>query len=60
MKKQIERIGTTDYITVKKHARELYLPLRADITSVFDIKKGDVLKVKIEGRVVGEVSEDEE
>lgn len=52
MKKRIEKIGTTELITVKSHARELYLPLRAEITGVFGIKKGDLLKVKIEGRVI--------
>lgn len=52
MKKGIEKIGVTEFLTVKTHARQLYLPLRADITSVFEIHKGDTLKVKIEGRVI--------
>ena len=47
----MEKIGTTEFITVKTHARQLYLPLKKDLLDAFDIRKGDLLKVKIEGRV---------
>ena len=49
---RVERIGTVEYITVKSHARELYLPLDRDLARAHGLKKGDLLKVKIEGRVV--------
>lgn len=51
MSKKVDKIGSTEYITVKSHARELYLPLRAEIRQIFGIKKGDLLKVKLEGIV---------
>lgn len=57
MAKRLEKIGITEYLTVKTHARELYLPLKADITSVFDIRKGDILRIKIEGKVIKEGGE---
>ena len=47
----IQKIGTVEYITVKKHARELYLPLKRDLVKALGLDKGDVLKVKIEGRI---------
>ena len=53
----IEKIGTVEFIEVKKHARQLYLPLKADVVTAFDIQKGDLLKVKIEGRVKREGGE---
>ena len=53
----VEKIGTVEFITVKKHARQLYLPLKADIVDAFDIQKGDLLKVEIKGRVKREGGE---
>jgi len=53
----IDKIGTVEFITVKKHARQLYLPLKADLIAAFDIRKGDLLKLKIEGRVKREGGE---
>lgn len=47
----IQKIGTVEFITVKKHARELYLPLKRDLVKALGLDKGDVLKVKIEGRI---------
>ena len=41
-----EKIGTSEWITVKSHARTLYLPLAADLVSVFTLKKGDRVLVK--------------
>jgi len=51
---KVEKIGTVEYITVKSHARELYLPLDRDLTRAHGLKKGDLLKVRIEGKVLEE------
>jgi len=47
MNRRVEKIGTVEMITVKSHARELYLPLDRDTCSAFGIHKGDLLKVKL-------------
>ena len=52
MSERLEKIGTTELIKVKSHARELYLPLRAELIHCFGLKKGDILKVKIEGKIL--------
>jgi hypothetical protein len=44
--KDSEKIGTSEWITIRSHARQLYLPLAADLTSVFDLKIGDRVHVK--------------
>ena len=43
-----ERIGTSEWVTIRSHARALYLPLDGDLVRAFGLKKGDLLKVKIE------------
>jgi hypothetical protein len=53
----VEKIGTVEFITVKSHARQLYLPLKQDVVDAFGIQRGDLLKVKIEGRVKKEGGE---
>jgi len=57
MSKKFEKFGITEFVTVKTHARELYLPLKAAVSNLFDIKKGDILRIKIEGRVIKEGGE---
>lgn len=42
-----EKIGTTEWITVRKHARTRYLPLSSNLAGVFDIEPGDQIKVKL-------------
>lgn len=42
-----EKIGTTEWITLRRHARVLYLPLSMNLASVFDLKPGDQIKVKL-------------
>jgi hypothetical protein len=42
-----EKIGTTEWVTVKKHARQRYLPLSSNTASVYDIEPGDQIKVKL-------------
>lgn len=44
--KEIEKIGTSEWIVIRSHARQLYLSLKADLVSVFDLKTGDRLHVK--------------
>ena len=44
--KETEKIGTSEWITIRSHARQLYLPLAADLVSVFDLRTGDKLHVK--------------
>jgi len=41
-----EKMGTSEWITIRSHARQLYLPLAADLVSVFDLKTGDQVHVK--------------
>lgn len=53
----MEKIGTVELITVRTHAKQLYLPLDRDLVRAFDIKKGDLLRVKIEGRIKEEEGE---
>ena len=43
-----EKIGTSEWVTIRSHARALYLPLDGDLVRAFSLKKGDLLKVKIE------------
>ena len=43
----VEKIGIVDMVTVRSHARALYIPLAADVVRVYGLKKGDSLKVKI-------------
>lgn len=56
----LDKIGTVELITVKSHARQLYLPLDKDLVRAFGIKRGDLLRVKIEGRVKDEGGERDE
>jgi len=53
----LEKIGTSEVIEVKRHARTLYLPLSGDLVRAFNIKKGDLLHVEIKGRVTAEGGE---
>lgn len=46
---KLERIGTTEYMPIRAHANTLYLPLKRTLCGIYDLKKGDVLRVKIEG-----------
>lgn len=48
----LDKIGTVEILTVRHHARRYYLPLRQDFITAFGLKKGDQLRVKIEGRVI--------
>lgn len=42
---------------VKSHAHQLYLSLSRDLVSAYNIRKGDLLRVKIEGRIPAEGGE---
>ena len=55
MTKKLEKFGITEFVTVKTHARELYLPLKAAVTNLFDIKKGVKLLSKKKGLSLLEV-----
>ena len=59
MASNLKKIGTVEIITVKTHARELYLPLNRDLTDCFGIKKGDRLRIKIEGKIIQEDTQTE-
>jgi len=43
-----DKIGTSEWIRIRSHAGRLYLPLGADLIRAFGLKRGDLLKVKIE------------
>ena len=44
---KIEKIGTVEYLSVRSHANRYYLPLKSDLVTALDLKRGDILKVKI-------------
>ena len=44
--KGTEKIGTSEWLPIRTHARQLYLPLAANLVSVFDLKIGDRVLVK--------------
>ena len=41
-----EKIGTSEWLPVRRHARVMYLPLSVNFASVFDLKIGDRVLVK--------------
>jgi len=47
----LEKIGTVEILSVRRHARRYYLPLKKDLVDAFGLNVGDRLKVKIEGRI---------
>jgi len=47
----LEKIGTVEILSVRRHARRYYLPLKKDLVDAFGLNVGDRLRVKIEGRI---------
>jgi len=45
---ETEKIGTSEWIRIRASGHRLYLPLARDLINAFGLKKGDLLKVKIE------------
>jgi hypothetical protein len=42
-----EKIGVVEWLTVRRHSRILYVPLRPEDVQLYDIRLGDQLKVEI-------------
>jgi len=45
---ETEKIGTSEWIRLRAHGGYLYLPLSMDLIRAFRLRKGDLLKVRIE------------
>jgi len=43
-----EKIGTSEWVRLRAHGGYLYLPLSMDLIRAFRLKKGDLLKIRIE------------
>lgn len=43
-----QKIGTSEWITIRSHGNRMYLPLKKDLTNAFDLKRGDLLLIKVE------------
>lgn len=43
-----QKIGTVEIMKVSRHGSGLYLRLDKDLTEVYDIRKGDKIRVKLE------------
>lgn len=55
----IEKIGTVEIVMIRSHARALYIPIPGDVVTAYELKKGDLLKVKIvEVRRVEKIGEE--
>jgi len=45
---EIEKIGLVEWFEVRKHSRQLYVPLDRKDCAMYDIREGDRLRMKME------------
>jgi len=55
-----EKIGIVEILKVKTHGRRLYVVIPSDVVTTFEIKKGDMLRVKLEELIRTESGEEYE
>lgn len=47
LKGNIEKIGVTEWLEVKKHSRVIYLKIRPEDVNIYDIRMGDNILVEL-------------